>query len=131
MPQREGQVRPEFQTVVPERGAAKWYPAAELARRVRAQLRSGVPRWEASGRIPSDHHFVFRGGHGTAAHVPLPDDGFGSARGIGVAIPPGAAIRGDDRVDETPLQYYGLTEAVYHTDPRCPVGLQIPRGLPR
>lgn len=40
--------------------------------------------------------------------------------------PPSVAMKGD-RMDATPLQYYGLPAAVYHTDPRCPVGLQIPR----
>lgn len=63
MPQRKGQVKPEFQPWFPSVRAAHWYPAAELARRVRAQLRSGEPRWEAGGRIRSDHHFGFRGGH--------------------------------------------------------------------
>lgn len=62
--EREGQVRAEYQEWFPELRPGVWYPAAELARTVREQVRSGQPRWTSEERVPSDRHFVFRGGEG-------------------------------------------------------------------
>jgi hypothetical protein len=62
MPRREGQVRSEFQLWFPSLAPGVWYPATELRSRVLDQLRCGEPRWQSGDRIPSDLHFVFRGG---------------------------------------------------------------------
>jgi hypothetical protein len=67
MSRREGQLKAEFQDWFPHLAAGVWYPAAELASHVLAQLRCGEPRWEPGDRIPSDSHFIFRGEDDTRA----------------------------------------------------------------
>lgn len=59
---REGMLRPEFQDWYPELAAGRWYPADELTGLVVEHLQHGSPQWRPQGRVPSDHHFVFRGG---------------------------------------------------------------------
>ena len=69
--EREGRLRAEYQLWFPNLLPAVWYPAADLARLVLEQLQSGAPRWTLEDRVPSDVHFVFRGGtgrHGTPGH---------------------------------------------------------------
>ncbi len=69
--EREGRLRAEYQLWFPNLMPAVWYPAADLARAVQEQLQSGEPRWTLEDRVPSDKHFVFRGGaerRGTAGH---------------------------------------------------------------
>jgi hypothetical protein len=62
--EREGRLRAEYQLWFPTLMPAVWYPAADLARLVLEQLQSGEPRWTPEDRVPSDVHFVFRGGSG-------------------------------------------------------------------
>jgi hypothetical protein len=59
---REGMLRPEFQDWYPTLTAGRWYPADELTELVVDHLQHGSPQWRAQGRVPSDHHFAFRGG---------------------------------------------------------------------
>lgn len=59
---REGMLRPEFQDWYPGLQAGRWYPANELTALVQGHLQHGSPHWRAEGRVPSDEHFVFRGG---------------------------------------------------------------------
>jgi hypothetical protein len=59
---REGMLRPEFQDWYPSLTAGRWYPADELTGLVMDHLQHGSPQWRPQGRVPSDHHFVFRGG---------------------------------------------------------------------
>lgn len=61
---REGMLRPELGDWYPGLVAGRWYPARELAELVLEQRRSGAPTWEWEERVPSDRHFVFRGGTG-------------------------------------------------------------------
>ena len=63
---REGMLRPEFQEWYPSLHAGKWYRANELTGLVVDHLRHGSPQWRAEGRVPSEDHFVFRGGPGQA-----------------------------------------------------------------
>ena len=62
MPSREGRVRPEFEAWYPSLRAGEWYPADQLTAAVLYQLRGGAPRWHSEDRVPSDAHFLFRGG---------------------------------------------------------------------
>jgi hypothetical protein len=69
--EREGRLRAEYQLWFPSLLPSVWYRAADLARLVLVQIQSGEPRWTAEGRVPSDAHFVFRGGggrRGTTGH---------------------------------------------------------------
>jgi hypothetical protein len=59
---REGMLRPEFRDWYPGLQAARWYPANDLTTLVLDHLQHGSPQWRPEGRVPSDHHFVFRGG---------------------------------------------------------------------
>ena len=59
---REGMLRPEFQDWYPSLVASRWYPADELTNLVIDHLRHGSPQWTPQGRVPTDDHFVFRGG---------------------------------------------------------------------
>ena len=59
---REGMLRPEFQDWYPSLQALRWYPATELTTLVLDHLRHGSPQWRPEGRVPSDRHFMFRGG---------------------------------------------------------------------
>jgi hypothetical protein len=60
--QREAMLRPEFSEWYPTLTADWWYPADQLAHLVVEQRRSLEPRWELESRVPSDAHFLFRGG---------------------------------------------------------------------
>ena len=62
--EREGRLRAEYQLWFPNLMPAVWYPAADLAQLVLEQIQSGAPRWTPEDRVPSDAHFVFRGGEG-------------------------------------------------------------------
>ena len=66
---REGMLRLEFQDWYPSLQAGKWYPANELTGMVMDHLQRGSPQWSAEGRVPSNDHFVFRGG--LAQHGPV------------------------------------------------------------
>lgn len=59
---REAMLRPEFREWYPSLQPDWWYPAHALAELVLEQRRSGEPRWELESRVPSDRHFLFRGG---------------------------------------------------------------------
>ena len=59
---REGMLRPDFQDWYPTVRAGRWYPASELTAMVLDHLQHGSPQWRPEGRVPSDDHFVFRGG---------------------------------------------------------------------
>ena len=59
---REGMLRPEFQDWYPILTPNRWYSADELTDTVLEHLRNGSPQWRPLGRIPTDDHFVFRGG---------------------------------------------------------------------
>jgi hypothetical protein len=59
---REGMLRPEFQDWYPSLQTGRWYPATELTAMVLHHLQHGSPQWRPEGRVPSDFHFVFRGG---------------------------------------------------------------------
>lgn len=59
---REAMLRPEFREWYPTLKADWWYPARQLADLVLEQRQSGEPRWEFESRVPSDEHFLFRGG---------------------------------------------------------------------
>ena len=59
---REGMLRPGFQDWYPALEAGRWYPADELTDVVLEHLRHGSPQWRPEGRVPTDAHFVFRGG---------------------------------------------------------------------
>lgn len=60
---REAMLRPEFREWYPALRADWWYPAQRLADLVVEQRRFAEPRWEFESRVPSDEHFLFRGGH--------------------------------------------------------------------
>jgi hypothetical protein len=80
--EREGRLRAEYQLWFPNLMPAVWYPAADLAQLVLEQLQSGEPRWTPEDRVPSDSHFVFRGGagpRGTAGHSRRDDPPISSA----------------------------------------------------
>ena len=62
--EREGRLRAEYAMWFPKLMPAVWYPAADLSRFVLEQIQSGEPRWTPGDRVPSDAHFVFRGGDG-------------------------------------------------------------------
>lgn len=64
---REGQVRPEYALWFPHLRPGVWYPASELAQTVLDQVRAGEPTWTSGDRMPSDRHFLFRGGEGPRA----------------------------------------------------------------
>ena len=66
---REGMLRPEFQEWYPSLEAGRWYPANELTTLVLDHLQHGSPQWRPEGRVPSDHHFVFRGGPASRGSV--------------------------------------------------------------
>jgi hypothetical protein len=66
---REGMLRPEFQDWYPSLQAGKWYPANELTAKVMDHLQRGSPQWSPEGRVPSNDHFLFRGG--LAQHGPV------------------------------------------------------------
>jgi hypothetical protein len=55
-------LRPEFQDWYPTLEAGRWYPADELSDRVFDHFRHGSPQWRPQGRVPTDDHFMFRGG---------------------------------------------------------------------
>ena len=59
---REAMLRPEFGEWYPALKADGWYPARQLADLALEQRRSGEPQWELESRVPSDAHFLFRGG---------------------------------------------------------------------
>lgn len=59
---REAMLRPEFREWYPTLTADWWYPARQLADLVLEQRRSGEPQWEFESRVPSEAHFLFRGG---------------------------------------------------------------------
>jgi hypothetical protein len=59
---REAMLRHEFREWYPTLRPDWWYPARQLADLVLEQRRSGEPRWEFESRVPSDAHFLFRGG---------------------------------------------------------------------
>lgn len=59
---REAMLRPEFREWYPSLKPDRWYPARQLADIVLDQRRSGGPHWEFEDRVPSDAHFLFRGG---------------------------------------------------------------------
>ena len=63
---REGLLRPDFQDWYPTLKAGRWYPADELTGLVIDHLQHGSPQWRPQGRVPSDDHFVFRGGSSPA-----------------------------------------------------------------
>ncbi|HET8834457.1 MAG TPA: hypothetical protein VFN08_06975 [Gemmatimonadales bacterium] len=63
MSKREGCLRPEFEQWYPTLRSGVWYPADELTTIVLKQLQEESPRWHSDGRVPSDSHFQFRGGH--------------------------------------------------------------------
>ena len=80
--EREGRLRAEYQLWFPNLMPAVWYPAADLARLVLEQIQSGEPRWTLEDRVPSDAHFVFRGGagrRGTPGHSRRTDPPISSA----------------------------------------------------
>jgi hypothetical protein len=80
--EREGRLRAEYQLWFPKLLPAVWYPAADLARLVLEQMQSGEPRWTPEDRVPSDAHFVFRGGaerRGVAEHSRRNDPPIASA----------------------------------------------------
>jgi hypothetical protein len=62
---REGMLRPEFQDRYPSLQAGRWYPASEFTTMVLNHLQHGSPQWRSEGRVPLDHHFLFRGGPAT------------------------------------------------------------------
>ncbi len=59
---REAMLRLEFREWYPHIRADWWYPARRLADLVLEQRRSFEPHWELESRVPSDQHFLFRGG---------------------------------------------------------------------
>ena len=68
---REAQVRPEYELWFPHLRPGVWYLAATLAQTVLQQVREGEPKWTSGDRVPSDAHFLFRGGdapRGTSHH---------------------------------------------------------------
>ena len=62
MSEREGSLRQEFADWYPGLRPGEWYPAGSLAETVLERRRSQEPSWEFEDRVPSDRHFVFRGG---------------------------------------------------------------------
>ncbi len=59
---REAMLRPEFREWYPTLRTDWWYPARVLAEIVLDQRRSREPHWEFEDRVPSNEHFLFRGG---------------------------------------------------------------------
>jgi hypothetical protein len=62
--ERQGRLRAEYAMWFPKLMPGVWYPAGDLSRLVLEQIQSGEPRWTPRARVPSDTHFVFRGGDG-------------------------------------------------------------------
>lgn len=60
---REAMLRPEFKDWYPTLSPDRWYPARQLADVVLEQRRSMEPHWEFEERVPSNEHFLFRGGY--------------------------------------------------------------------
>jgi hypothetical protein len=59
---REGLLKGEFRDWYPRLVPGVWYKAAWLAAEVLEQQRVWGPRWEMTGRVLADTHFLFRGG---------------------------------------------------------------------
>jgi hypothetical protein len=59
---REAVLRPEYRDWYPWLIPGVGYRASWLARVVQSQRRDAEPHWELEPRVPSDRHFVFRGG---------------------------------------------------------------------
>jgi hypothetical protein len=59
---REAVLRPEYRDWYPWLIPGVGYRASWLARIVQSQRRDAEPHWELEPRVPSDRHFVFRGG---------------------------------------------------------------------
>ena len=59
---REALLKPEYRDWYPWIIPGVGYRASWLARIVQHQRRQAEPRWELELRVPSDRHFVFRGG---------------------------------------------------------------------
>ncbi len=62
MSDREGSLRREYGDWYPGLVPGAWYPASSLTQIVLQQRQSREPSWEFEDRVPSDRHFVFRGG---------------------------------------------------------------------
>lgn len=62
MPDREGCLKREYRDWYPGVIPGVWYRAEWLAKIVLEQRRSDEPTWEFEDRVPSDRHFLFRGG---------------------------------------------------------------------
>jgi hypothetical protein len=62
MPDREGSLKREYGDWYPGVVPGVWYRAEWLAKTVLEQRRSEEPRWELEDRVPSNRHFLFRGG---------------------------------------------------------------------
>ena len=66
MAPREARLRAEYREWYPKLVPGVWYDAEQLRAEVVAQQRAGEPRWAVEGRVPSDAHFLFRGGRARA-----------------------------------------------------------------
>lgn len=59
---REALLKAEYREWYPKLVPGVWYVAEQLTAEVLEQQRTGEPKWACEGRLPSDAHFLFRGG---------------------------------------------------------------------
>jgi hypothetical protein len=59
---REALLKAEYREWYPKLVPGIWYDAEELTAQVLEQQRTGEPKWAFEGRVPSEAHFLFRGG---------------------------------------------------------------------
>jgi hypothetical protein len=59
---REALLKEEYREWYPTLTPGVWYDAERLAAQVMEQQTTGEPRWAVEGRLPSEDHFLFRGG---------------------------------------------------------------------
>ena len=62
MAPREALLKAEYRDWYPKLVPGIWYDAGRLTAEVLEQQRAGEPKWALEGRVPSDAHFLFRGG---------------------------------------------------------------------
>ena len=64
MAPREALLKVEYREWYPKLVPGVWYDAAHLTAQVVEQQQTGEPKWAVEGRVPSETHFLFRGGRG-------------------------------------------------------------------
>ena len=63
MRSRQARLRSPFSSCYPGITPGEWHHALWTREMALAQLRRGGPQWQVGGRVLSDTHFDFQGGH--------------------------------------------------------------------